>query len=87
MSRYEKMDEMNKNRTKLEKRIGWISPEAFVEWLIVGHGLNETSRNTVLDNLKSQYEAEQIRSNFYSNINIEIKLFGVKLFTIQFIKD
>lgn len=45
-------------RSELDKALSLTTPEAFVEWMIVGHGLSENSRSTIVSNLKDAFQNE-----------------------------
>ncbi len=84
VSPYAKMHELDAGLGELDKRLQLSTPEAFVEWLIVGHGLSEESRQTVVRNLKHAFEGQRIKGSISPrSIDVAISIFGITICRIR----
>jgi len=85
MSKFEKMDQIENQRSELDKTLEVSSPEGFTEWLIAAHGLHEGSRDMVIINLKEAFKKQHRKGQLIplNGISLEIHVFGLRIVTIK----
>jgi hypothetical protein len=63
-----------------DEKCGAFAPERLADWLIEYHGAKDTSRQTIISNIKSAYQAERavgfIEGRSKADVHISFSLFG-----------